>query len=73
MLTRAGVTAVLVAIMAAGCTGQTTPTDPPLMGDGVRLVIDELTGCEYLALQWGGITPRLAPDGRQVCRLRVPK
>lgn len=28
---------------------------------------DYLTGCQYLVTFWGGITPRLDKDGKQVC------
>jgi hypothetical protein len=29
---------------------------------------DHLTGCDYLETRPGGITPRLRPDGSQVCK-----
>lgn len=28
---------------------------------------DYLTGCQYLTTSWGGITPRLDKNGKQVC------
>lgn len=28
---------------------------------------DYLTGCQYLVTFWGGITPRLDKDGKQIC------
>lgn len=35
---------------------------------GVKLRTDHGTGCQYLETADGGITPRLDPTGRQVCR-----
>ncbi|MFD1197395.1 hypothetical protein ACFQ3K_03505 [Brucella gallinifaecis] len=35
---------------------------------GMSVRRDALTGCEYLEGRYGGLTPRLGPDGRQVCR-----
>ena len=29
---------------------------------------DSETGCEYIMLHRGGITPRMKPDGKQLCR-----
>lgn len=37
--------------------------------DEVRVWIDPLNGCEYLVLKSGTVlTPRLHPNGQQVCR-----
>lgn len=33
----------------------------------MSLKTDYLTGCQYLTTFWGGITPRLDKDGKQVC------
>jgi hypothetical protein len=48
-------------------------TTPPRL---VTVFTDHATGCEYLVAgssSQGGITPRIAPDGRQICRFTVPK
>lgn len=42
-------------------------TDGPTGRSGLALRHDAGTGCEYLASRWGGITPRLTADGRQIC------
>lgn len=34
---------------------------------GLALRTDYQTGCQYLVSPWGGITARLAPDGKQIC------
>lgn len=31
---------------------------------GMKLHVDNLTGCQYLATTGGGITPRLSPQGQ---------
>lgn len=35
---------------------------------GMRPLTDHLTGCQYLTTGWGGITPRMSDEGRQICR-----
>lgn len=42
-------------------------TDSPEARSGVNLRIDHGTGCHYLTTSTGGITPRLGPDGSQIC------
>ena len=34
---------------------------------GIRLYIDNLTGCHYLAPLFGGLTPRLDKNGNHIC------
>ena len=34
---------------------------------GMTIHRDQLTGCEYLS-RFGGVTPRLDSDGKQICR-----
>jgi len=36
-------------------------------GGGVKAVTDDLTGCQYLGFQNGGITPRMDAQGRHLC------
>lgn len=44
-------------------------SDPPDGRSGLTIYTDALTGCEYLSVMLGGITPRLDGDGRQIgCR-----
>lgn len=44
-------------------------TDGPDARSGMRPRIDAATGCEYLSTRGGGISPRLARDGKQMgCR-----
>ncbi|MDQ1081414.1 hypothetical protein [Pseudoroseomonas cervicalis] len=48
-------------------------TDPPHGRSGMRLHADNLTGCQYLSVPGGGITPRLTTDGRHMgCGERRP-
>lgn len=42
-------------------------TDPPDGHSGLSLYTDHRTGCQYLGVLFGGLTPRLGPDGRQLC------
>ena len=37
------------------------------VGDGIRIITDPKTECQYVALKAGGITPRMHSDGIQVC------
>lgn len=43
-------------------------TDPPGGRSQLALRTDHETGCQYLATRSGGLTPRRAADGRQICR-----
>lgn len=44
-------------------------TDPPDGRSGLRLMTDARTGCQYLAMPLGGITPRRDGEGKHVgCR-----
>lgn len=57
-----------VAVMALGARDD---TDPPDGRSGMVLLTDNLTGCQYLKAPgyWNAaLTPRMAADGRQVCR-----
>jgi hypothetical protein len=42
-------------------------TDPPDGRSGMSLHTDALTGCQYLAVPFSGMTPRLDGSGRHVC------
>jgi hypothetical protein len=55
-------TAILALVMLAGCGPMTVES-----GVSVAYFRDRETGCEYLYHYNGGITPRLNPDGTQVC------
>ena len=41
-------------------------TDPATGRSGLTLMIDALTGCQYL-YRMGAITPRMNAEGKQVC------
>ena len=68
--------AIGCALLMAGCT---IPPDGPQVisfarqGNTTFIVHDETTGCQYLLFA-RGITPRMWPDGTQVCvpRLKSP-
>ena len=36
----------------------------------MQLHTDDLTGCQYLSVRGGGITPRLGRDGKIICLAR---
>lgn len=57
---------VLLALLCAGCGRDNS--DPPGGRSGMKVKIDNLTGCEYLRTYEGGLTPRLDADGKQICR-----
>ena len=42
-------------------------TDSQEMRSNMVLRTDHGTGCQYLQTRHGGITPRLDPDGKQIC------
>ena len=43
-------------------------TDPPSGRSDMRILTDNLTGCQYLNPSRGGATPRLTADGKHICR-----
>jgi hypothetical protein len=43
-------------------------TDSPQERSNLGLRTDFGTGCQYLESSFGGLTPRLGADGRQICR-----
>jgi hypothetical protein len=48
-----------------------TPTDSTDAGmwdrSGMSLHVDDLTGCHYLSVIFGGLTPRVDAGGKHVC------
>ena len=42
-------------------------SDPIGGRSNMQVLTDALTGCQYLATQRGGITPRMDADNKQVC------
>lgn len=42
-------------------------TDPADGRSGMRLYTDAKTGCQYLAVRQGGMTPRLDRNGHHIC------
>ena len=63
------VIAALIAIAAAvSLLAPYDDTDPPNGRSGMALYTDHLTGCQYVGKPFGGITPRLRADGKQLCK-----
>lgn len=65
------VSLIIVAAFVAAVFGAfgRDDTDPPDGRSGMRLLIDSRTGCQYLAMPLGGITPRRDGEGKHVgCR-----
>lgn len=63
-------TAALVAcVLCFGCSVKDS-TDPPDGVSGIAPYTDNLTGCQYLGYGLGGLTPRMGPDGKQICTPR---
>jgi hypothetical protein len=63
---------ILALVMLAGCGATAAELPAPEHNNSERLEIwtDADTGCDYLiysSSRQGGITPRLNPDGTQVC------
>lgn len=42
-------------------------SDPPGGRSGMRPLTDHRTGCQYLTVPGGGVTPRLDQDGKHIC------
>lgn len=60
--------ALVLVLWAVGKTGwNKDDTDPPNGRSGLAVKVDYLTGCQYLESP-RGLTPRLNPDGDQICR-----
>ncbi|MBC9176786.1 hypothetical protein [Pseudoroseomonas ludipueritiae] len=68
----AGIASLLLMIAAVNyVTGANPPddTDSPSARSGLALHTDHRTGCQYLSALFGGVTPRLDGQGKQVgCR-----
>lgn len=63
-----GVICATILILAAcfdGCGRD--DSDPPGGHSYMQPLVDFKTGCQYLRASGGGLTPRLAPDGKQIC------
>lgn len=60
---------VLLTFVLAILANQTpfNDSDRPPNRSGLSVMIDARTGCHYLGNGREGITPRLAPDGKQIC------
>jgi len=63
--------AIVWAIGASGMSGFVQPfdetDDPRGKRSNMILLTDHGTGCQYLRVIGGGITPRLDADGKQIC------
>jgi hypothetical protein len=42
-------------------------TDPPNGHSGMSLYTDARTGCQYVGIPFGSLTPRLDAQGKQIC------
>ena len=63
--------AVLISIVIVAAISMHRPprdnSDPVGGRSNMSVLTDALTGCQYLATQRGGITPRMDADNKQVC------
>jgi len=65
------ISTLVVIIVIIVLFNKTDDTDvSKLKKSGMRLMIDNGTGCHYLGAPEGGITPRLDKDGNHICDLR---
>lgn len=71
----AGLTTVLYVVILIGIAKLITCWQPLDETDldrehrsGVTPIIDYGTGCQYLKITFGGVTPRLDTSGKQICR-----
>ncbi len=46
---------------------QKDDTDPSGGRSGLKIYTDSGTGCQYLSVSGGGVTPRLSADGQPIC------
>ncbi len=61
--------AVLMFVAVFPVAGSGPDDSDPIKGaSGIRPVTDHLTGCQYLTRGFGGLTPRMNAEGKQVCR-----
>lgn len=58
---------VIAALTACGKRPEPSP-DQEAVSTGLTVYHDRGTGCEYLRAGSGALTPRLGPDGKQVCK-----
>lgn len=60
--------AAAVVVLLTACS-QRDDSDPPEGRSDLIVYTDHLTGCQYLrSSSYSGITPRLAADGKQICK-----
>lgn len=61
------VVGLLILLVVASC-GNTAKEESSAFLD-LYVYEDRLTGCQYLSITGGtGVTPRMAADGKQICR-----
>lgn len=60
-------TGVLCGGLAFYLLNPKSSADPAGGYSGLHVMVDALTGCQYLATQKGGLTPRLDANGKQIC------
>ena len=64
---------ICAAIIVLGLIGsivghpQKDDTDPSGGRSGLKIHTDSGTGCQYLSVSGGGVTPRLSADGHPIC------
>jgi hypothetical protein len=64
---------ICAAIIALGLAGKVIgypekdDTDPAGGRSGLNIYTDSGTGCQYLSVSVGGVTPRLSADGFPMC------
>lgn len=66
---------VVIALLCAMFLGLVTSpshddTDPPSGHSGMTLYTDQRTGCQYMGTGFGGLTPRMSQDGKQICEVK---
>lgn len=59
--------AVSLISLFAGSNYGRDDSDPPGSRSGLGVFVDHRTGCHYLSRPFGGLTPRLGRDGKQIC------
>lgn len=57
---------LLVLGVIAACSPYDSTDEPGGQRSGMRLHTDSLTGCQYLSIPLGGLTPRVDGAGRHV-------
>jgi hypothetical protein len=61
-----GISGVILLAIGTYMANNREPPDPSTGSTQLRVYTDVLTGCQYLRVKGGGLTPRMAGNGQQI-------